>query len=86
MFTASLALTVLPQLVVDFLWLFFVESRNGFDYSAISGMIVFHLIEFGAFGIPQLRFLTKYQSSFFRFQYGYRTIRKEPDELELRDV
>lgn len=85
MFTASLALTVIPQLVVDFLWLFFVESRNGFDIVAISGMIVFHTIEFCVFGIPQLLRLTKYQSGFFRFQYGYKEIHKEP-ELELRDI
>jgi hypothetical protein len=86
MFTASLALTVIPQLVVDFLWLFFVDSRNGFDYVAISGMIIFHVIEFCAFGIPQLLELTKYQTSFFRFQYGYRAVHRESDELELRDM
>jgi hypothetical protein len=86
MFTASLALTIIPQLVVDFLWLFFVESRNGFDYVAIGGMIVFHVMEFCIFGIPQLLRLTHYQSNFFRFQSGYRTSHKDAGALELRDL
>jgi hypothetical protein len=85
MFTAALALTVIPQLVVDCLWLFFVNSRNGFDYVAISGMIVFHVIEGGIFGLPQLFRLAEYQTSFFRFHYGYRAMPTDGNELELRD-
>jgi hypothetical protein len=86
MFTAALALTIIPQLVVDFLWLFFVNSRNGFDYVAISGMIVFHVIEFSVFGLPQLFRLTQYQSSFFQFQYGYRAMPRDGGEMELGDL
>jgi hypothetical protein len=86
MFTASLTLTIIPQLVVDFLWIFFVNTRDAFDYVAMGGMIVFHVVELCVFGIAQLLQLTKYQSSFFRFQYGYRAVRKDSDGLELRNL
>jgi hypothetical protein len=83
MYTASIVLTVIPQLVVDFLWLFFVRTRNGFDYAAIAGMIMFHVAEVAVFGVPQLLRLTRYQQSFFRFHAGYR---QAPVEIELNDL
>ena len=87
-FTAFLVITAIPLIVLDFIWLFFVETRTGFDYVTISGMIVFHILELFALGILQLIQLSKYQSSFFRFQYGYRSIGRaeEPSDVEMQDI
>lgn len=82
-FTAFLVVTAIPLIVLDFVWLFFVETRTGFDYVTISGMIVFHILELFALGILQLIQLSKYQSSYFRFQYGYRSIGKAEEESEV---
>ena len=86
-FTAFLVITAMPLIVIDFLWLFFVESINGFDYVSITGMIIFHVVELVGFGIYQLIQLSKYQTSFFTFQYGYRSVaKKEPSELEMDEL
>jgi hypothetical protein len=69
--------------VINFLWLFFVRTRTGFDYATIAGMIMFHVVEVAVFGIPQLLRLTRHQHSFFRFQAGYH---QAPDDIELNDL
>jgi hypothetical protein len=86
MFTAFLVITVIPLIVIDFLWMFFVETRTGFDYIAISGMMVFHVLELIGFGVVQLLRLVNYQNSFFQFQYGYQHIRGQDDGIELPDL
>lgn len=86
-FTAFLVITAMPLIVIDFLWLFFVESINGFDYVAVTGMIIFHVVELVGFGIYQLIQLSKYQSSFFTFHYAYRSVpKRETSELEMDDL
>lgn len=86
-FTAFLVITAMPLIVIDFLWLFFVESINGLDYVAITGMIIFHVVELVGFGIYQLIQLSKYQTSYFTFHYGYRSVaKKEHSELEMDDL
>lgn len=87
-FTAFLVITAIPLIVLDFIWLFFVQTRTGFDYVTIAAMIVFHVLELFVLGIIQLIQLSKYQSSFFRFQYGYRSIghAEEPNEMEMHDL
>jgi hypothetical protein len=82
MFTAFIVITLVPLLVIDLLWLFFVRTRTGFDYAAMSGMIIFHIVEFVVFGFPQLVRLARYQNSFFQFQYAYQNISRANNDMD----
>lgn len=69
-FLVFMILTAIPLLVLDFLWIFYVETRTGFDYIAISSTIIFHVIELFVLSIYQCYRFTQYQSSFFKFSYA----------------
>ena len=74
LFFVFMILTAIPLLVLDFLWIFYVETRTGFDYVVMSGMTILHIVELFVLSIIQCIQFSKYQSSFFRFQYGYRNV------------
>ena len=70
LFLVFMILTAIPLLVLDFLWIFYVETRTGFDYVAIASTAIFHVIELFVLSINQCIQFTQYQSSFFQFTYG----------------
>jgi len=72
-FVAFLIITVIPMLVLDFLWMFFVETRSEFDFVILIGMSIIHSLEI-LWSLLAIRSLSRFQTRFYRFQYGYRQV------------
>lgn len=80
-FIAYIVMTILPMIVIDFIWFFFMD-RNEFDSVAIIGQIVIHCVEFVT-SFPSAIRISNYQSRFFTFRYAYRPlVNKEATEME----
>ena len=87
-FIAFLIITVIPMLVLDFLWMYLVETRSEFDFVMMIGMFLIHILEV-LWGSYLMRSLSKYQTRFYRFQYAYNNLDRLQDngnQLELNDM
>lgn len=82
LFFVFMILTAVPLIVLDFLWLFYVDSRTGFDYVLISGILIQHFSELFFLSILQCVKFSRYQNSFYKFQYGYKDINISMDESQ----
>ena len=62
-------LTLVPILVIDIFWIFYVETRSALDYVAMIAMIIIHAIEliYSCFAIS---WMNDYTTRFYRFRYG----------------
>lgn len=84
-FVAFIILSIIPMLVLDFLWIFFVDSRTNLDLIMMIGMAIIHIVEI-ALSIYCIIKLSRYQGRFYKFQYGYRALEPNaPQENELED-
>ncbi|KAK8890940.1 hypothetical protein M9Y10_028140 [Tritrichomonas musculus] len=70
LFFVFMILTAIPLLFLDFLWVFYVKTRTGFDCIVIACTTLFHVVELFVLSIYQCVRFTQYQNSFFQFSYA----------------
>ena len=62
-------LTLIPILVIDFFWIFYVETRTPLDYVTMIAMIIIHAIEL-VYSCVAIFWMNDYTTRFYRFRYG----------------
>ena len=62
-------LTLIPILIIDFFWIFYVDTRTPIDYVTMIAMIVIHFIEL-IYSCFAIYWMNDYTTRFYRFRYG----------------
>lgn len=74
-----ITISIIPTIILDILWMFFVDSREGIDYAIMIGFCILHLIEIILCCVYSVK-LNQFTTRFNRFIYPENSLKVDLNE------